>query len=107
MGNQHINKLLKATDVRKTLERIFYLNSTIGYLKQYLFTLLSFMEEEQLSNQLLLDVFHNQNSSEECSLLGGLSVLEMCDHEYDKFSTRKAKMFRYDRAVVMKAWEAL
>lgn len=127
--NQHINKLLKATDVRKTLERIFYLNSTIGYLKQYLFTLLSFMEEDQLSNQLLLDVFHNQNSSEECSLLGGLSVLEMCVlisikhvlflyedqpfnfemcyHEYDKFSTRKAKMFRYDRAVVMKAWEAL
>merc|ERR1712020_24891 len=107
MGNQHINKLLKATDVRKTLERIFYLNSTIGYLKQYLFTLLSFMEEDQLSNQLLLDVFHNQNSSEECSLLGGLSVFEMCYHEYDKFSTRKAKMFRYDRAVVMKAWEAL
>ena len=127
--NQHISKLLKATDVRKTLERIFYLNSTIGYLKQYLFTLLSFMEEDQLSNQLLLDVFHNQNSSEECSLLGGLSVLEMCVlisikhvlflyedqpfnfemcyHEYDKFSTRKAKMFRYDRAVVMKAWEAL
>ena len=126
---KHINKLLKATDVRKTLERIFYLNSTIGYLKQYLFTLLSFMEEDQLSNQLLLDVIHNQNSSEECSLLGGLSVLEMCVlisikhvlflyedqpfnfemcyHEYDKFSTRKAKMFRYDRAVVMKAWEAL
>ena len=32
---------------------------------------------------------------------------EMAYHEYDKFATRKAKMFRYDRAVVMKAWEAL
>ena len=31
----------------------------------------------------------------------------MAYHEYDKFATRKAKMFRYDRAVVMKAWEAL
>ena len=87
------------------------------------------MEDDQLSNQILLDVAQNQNASEETSLLGGLSVLEMCVlisikhvlflyedqpfnfemcyHEYDKFSTRKAKMFRYDRAVVMKAWEAL
>ena len=32
---------------------------------------------------------------------------QMVMNEYDKFSTRKAKMFRYDRAVVMKAWEAL
>merc|ERR1712020_127582 len=129
MGNQHINKLLKATDVRKTLERIFYLNSTIGYLKQYLFTLLSLMEEDQLSNQLLLEVLNDQTTSPECSLLVGLSVLEMCVlisikhvlflyedqpfnfemayHEYDKFATRRAKMFRYDRGVVMKAWETL
>ena len=32
---------------------------------------------------------------------------EMAFHEYDKFATRKAKLFRYDRSVVMKAWEAL
>ena len=127
--NRNIAKLLKATDVRKTFERIFFLNSTISHLRQYLFTVLSFMEDNQLSNQILLDVAQNQNASEETSLLGGLSVLEMCVlisikhvlflyedqpfnfemcyHEYDKFSTRKAKMFRYDRAVVMKAWEAL
>jgi len=127
--NRNIAKLLKATDVRKTFERIFFLNSTISHLRQYLFTVLSFMEDDQLSNQILLDVAQNQNASEETSLLGGLSVLEMCVlisikhvlflyedqpfnfemcyHEYDKFSTRKAKMFRYDRAVVMKAWEAL
>jgi len=127
--NRNIAKLLKATDVRKTFERIFFLDSTISHLRQYLFTVLSFMEDDQLSNQILLDVAQNQNASEETSLLGGLSVLEMCVlisikhvlflyedqpfnfemcyHEYDKFSTRKAKMFRYDRAVVMKAWEAL
>ena len=127
--NRNIAKLLKATEVRKTFERIFFLNSTISHLRQYLFTVLSFMEDDQLSNQIFLDVAQNQNASEETSLLGGLSVLEMCVlisikhvlflyedqpfnfemcyHEYDKFSTRKAKMFRYDRAVVMKAWEAL
>lgn len=127
--NRNISRLLKATDTRKTLDRIFCLNSTIGHLKQYLYTVLCFMEGGQIDNQLLLDVLDNQNSSEEISLLSGLSVLEMCVlisikhvlflyedqpfnfemcyHEYDKFSTKKAKMFRYDRAVVMKAWEAL
>ena len=28
---------------------------------------------------------------------------EMAFHEYDKFATRKAKLFRYERSVVMKA----
>lgn len=32
---------------------------------------------------------------------------EMAYHEYDKFATRRARMFRYERPVVMKAWEAL
>ena len=32
---------------------------------------------------------------------------EMAYHEYDKFVSRKAPLFRYERPVVMKAWEAL
>ena len=128
--NSHVSQLIMAIDVRKTIKRLFALNSTIGYLKQYSYTVLCMLEHnEKLDNKLLLEVLNNQNSSAECELLTGLSVLEMCVlisikhvlylyedhpfnfemayHEYDKFATRRAKMFRYDRGVVMKAWEAL
>ena len=127
--NAHIQQLLKAADVHKTLRRLFATNSTIGSLKQFLYTVLALMEEKKLTNDHLLEVLNEQNSPPEVSLLSGLSVLEMCVliavkhvlflyedqpfnfemayYEYDKFATRKAKMFRYDRAVVMKAWEAL
>lgn len=127
--NIHVNQLLKAIDTQKTFNRIFSLNSTVSYLKQYLYTVLCLLDDKKLSNEHLFEVLKDQNTSPECSLLTGLSVLEMCVlisakhvlflyddqpfnfemtyHEYDKFATRKAKMFRYDRAVVMKAWEAL
>ena len=95
-----------------------------------MYTVLCRLENnEKLTNKLLLEVLNDQNSSAECELLTGLSVLEMCVlisikhvlflyedhpfnfemayHEYDKFATRRAKMFRYDRGVVMKAWETL
>ena len=127
--NDHINTLLTAVDVKKTWSRVFATNSTIGFLKQYLYTVLSLLGEKKLTNLHLLQVLDEQSCPPERSLLTGLSVLEMCVliavkhvlliyedqpfnfemayHEYDKFATRKAKMFRYDRAVVMKAWEAL
>lgn len=127
--NTQVHQLLKASDVKKTLGRLFATNSTIGFLKQFLYTVVCLMQDKKLSNNHLLEVLNEQNSPPEYSLLTGLSVLEMCVliavkhvlflyedqpfnfemayYEYDKFATRKAKMFRYDRAVVMKAWEAL
>ena len=127
--NSHVGKLLQANDVYKTLRRLFACNTTIAYLKQCLYAVLCLLEDDELSNNHLIEVLNDQTTSPECSLLVGLSVLEMCVlisikhvlylyegqpfnfemayHEYDKFATRKAKMFRYDRAVVMKAWETL
>ena len=127
--NSHVCKLLQANDVYKTLRRLFASNTTIAYLKQCLYAVLCLLEDDKLSSNHLIEVLNDQTTSPECSLLVGLSVLEMCVlisikhvlylyegqsfnfemayHEYDKFATRKAKMFRYDRAVVMKAWETL
>ena len=122
---------LKSTQAKKLFKAIYATNNTIGYLKQFLVTAFSLLDpHEAITFRHLSDVFDSQSEpAAEKRLIEGLSVLEVCVlvavnhvmaiyqdqpfnfemayHEYDKFATRKAKMFRYDRSVVMKAWEAL
>merc|ERR1712111_5784 len=125
-------KTLDSAHSRKLFKTVHGCNNTYGYLKQFLVTALSLLDPYQpLTFDHLTQVYTSQaDPLSEKGLLQGISVLEMCVlvavkhvlavypdqpafnfemafHEYDKFSTRKAKMFRYDRAVVMKAWEAL
>jgi len=127
-----LEKTLDSAHSRKLFKTVHGCNNTYGYLKQFLVTALSLLDPYQpLTFDHLTQVYTSQaDPLSEKGLLQGISVLEMCVlvavkhvlavypdqpafnfemafHEYDKFATRKAKLFRYDRSVVMKAWEAL
>ena len=123
--------LLRDSRTRKTFKTWHALNNTVGFLKQSLHVCLTLLDPGRcLDHDHVADVLQQQQGdASEKTLLSGLSILEMCVliavkhvlaiyqdqpfnfemayYEYDKFATRKAKMFRYDRPVVMKAWEAL
>ena len=75
------------------------------------------------------EIWSELRSPSELAILNGLTVLEMClliackhlqeiyegepfnfemaFHEFDKFSSLKARQYQYDRAVMAKAWETL
>jgi len=130
--NSSVTKTLDSGHTLKLFKSIYASNNTFGYLKQYLVVVLSLIDPFQpLTFEHLSEVYTSQaEPSSERGLLQGISVLELCVlvavkhvlavypdqqafnfemafHEYDKFAVRKAKLFRYDRSVVMKAWEAL
>lgn len=126
-----VMSLVQDHSVKNTFKSLHAINNTIGYLKHFLTVCLSLLDDddEVLTTDHVVRVFQEQCEVSEKVILKGLSVLEICVlvavkhvldiyqdqpfnfemafHEYDKFATRKAKMFRYDRPVVMKAWEAL
>jgi len=130
--HKSVVKTLESIHTNKLFKTLYGSNNTCGYLKQFLVTALSLLDPFQpLTFDHLSEVYTSQAEPlSEKGLLQGISVLEMCVlvavkhvlavypdqpafnfemafHEYDKFATRKAKLFRYDRSVVMKAWEAL
>ena len=85
--------------------------------------------ESILTESRFKETWTEQRAPSEVDILNGLTVLEMClliackhlediyegesfnfemaFHEYDKFATQKARQFKYDRAVLSKAWETL
>ena len=124
----HVKEMFKSNDFQKTLEKIFNVNCSIAYLKQIL-SLALISSKEILTMDDIKEVHEEQNQSGDIPILSGLTLIETCllisikhiliiydgqpfnfemvHHEYDKFVSTKARGFKQDRTVVMKAWETL
>lgn len=130
--NKHINNLLKDENVVKSLQSLFDFDVSEGFLKAYLFRLISQLNAETMP-QLIVEKFQQLASTYEkddkVELLIGLSVLELCliiaikhhSEIYDrdpfnfeiicarfvKFAKISSTMQGIERAVALKAFEHL
>ena len=121
-------KLWASHGLKEVLEKIHNVNCSVAYLKQIL-SLALISSKEMLTFEDIRDAHKEQTESSDVPILSGLTLIETClliaikhilviydgqpfnfemtYHEYDKFVTTKARRFKQDRTVVMKAWETL
>lgn len=130
--NSHVKQLFEQSADCKQLfrKRLFYINSTVGYLKHVLSIAVITMEEDEwLTFSHLQKVIEEEVGSSQPVIANGLTVIETCVlvaikhlqtmydgqpfnfemayHEFDKFVSNRGKMYRQERDVAMKAWETL
>ena len=124
----HMKIMFKSKELKDILEKMYNVNCSIAYLKQIL-SLALISCKEILNFEDIKEAHKEQTESSDIPILSGLTLIEtmvliaikhilviydgqpfnfeMTYHEYDKFVTTKARGFKQDRTVVMKAWETL